>query len=80
MHLDVAHSQEAARKLYLRCGFVITTETTAVCGGNAPEEQDHMVLDLLQKDKIVFEFATDRGKVRSRRAKQRCLSEVRRAL
>jgi RimJ/RimL family protein N-acetyltransferase len=49
VHLDVAHSQEAARKLYLRCGFVIASDKpTAVCGGNAPEQQDHMVLDLLQ--------------------------------
>ena len=49
VHLDVAHSQDAARKLYLRCGFVMSKDdTTAACGGTAREEQDHMVFDLLQ--------------------------------
>jgi ribosomal protein S18 acetylase RimI-like enzyme len=49
VHLSVARSQQAARNLYLRCGFRISEEKpTAACGGNLPEDQENMVLDLLQ--------------------------------
>jgi ribosomal protein S18 acetylase RimI-like enzyme len=49
IHLTVARSQQAARDLYLRCGFRISKEQpTAACGSNLPEDQESMILDLLQ--------------------------------
>lgn len=48
IHLTVAHSQPAARRLYERCGFTISPEKpTTICGGNLPEDQDNMVLRIL---------------------------------
>jgi ribosomal protein S18 acetylase RimI-like enzyme len=48
VRLSVAHSQQSARNLYLRCGFRVSEEKpTKACGINRPEDQDNMVLELL---------------------------------
>lgn len=49
IHLTVAHSQQSARNLYQRCGFVVSQEKpTTACGGTLPEDQDNMILPLFQ--------------------------------
>ena len=49
VHLTVARSQQAARNLYLRCGFRISEDRpTTACGSNLPEDQDSMVINLLE--------------------------------
>lgn len=48
VRLSVAHSQQSARNLYLRCGFKVSDERpTTACGVNRPEDQDNMILELL---------------------------------
>jgi ribosomal protein S18 acetylase RimI-like enzyme len=48
VRLTVAHSQQSARNLYLRCGFKVSDEKpTTSCGVHRPEDQDNMILELL---------------------------------
>ena len=50
VHLSVAHSQQSARDLYERCGFKLSeVKPVAACGGNPPEDQDNMELDLFRR-------------------------------
>lgn len=47
VHLTVAHCQESARKLYLRCGFRLSDiKPTTACGQHLPKDQDNMIFEL----------------------------------
>jgi ribosomal protein S18 acetylase RimI-like enzyme len=49
VHLTVARSQRSAQNLYTRFGFRISEEKpTTPCGGNLPDDQDNMVLNLFE--------------------------------
>ena len=49
VHLTVARSQRSAQNLYSRFGFRISEEKpTTPCGGNLPDDQDKMVLNLFE--------------------------------
>src|SRR5687768_5901152 len=48
VRLTVAHSQQSARNLYLRCGFKVSDVKPATsCGVHRPEDLDNMSLKLL---------------------------------